>query len=410
MEGQWAFGQPSGGGGATGNPDPSSGATGDFVYGYNLNGDYPNNMPTQYLTSSSMNCSGVTGTTLQFERWLGVESAQYDQAAIQVSAGGSAFSTIWEHNGGSLPGGNWEGVEYDISSLADGEEDVRIRWVMGTTDGSVVYCGWNIDDVRIIGVVPNNDVPGDLNGDGIVDGADMGLLLSAWGTCRGCSADLNGDGMVDGADMGLLLAYWTSGFAREGMSGDRESDEFERSDAVGIDGNMANSTMINDRLLVVAEHDGLIVAESGFTQTADGVLVIEIDGQDPIVDSDLVLVNGEARLHGVLQLRIADERQLPAGIFVVMLAASIEGDFAMIDWNGVARDDVTVCRSGRAIIVQVGPDSSAANSESSAAMPAMAIDLIEALGTTDASHDHDGDGLVTVRDLSLLLRLDTTCQ
>ena len=40
----------------------------------------------------------------------------------------------------------------------------------------------------------------------------------------------------------------------------------------------------------------------------------------------------------------------------------------------------------------------------------MAIDLIEALGTTDASHDHDGDGLVTVRDLSLLLRLDTTCQ
>lgn len=410
VEGQWAFGPPTGGGGATGNPDPSSGATGDFVYGYNLNGDYPNNMPTQYLTSSSMDCSGVTGTTLQFERWLGVESAQYDQAAIQVSAGGSAFSTIWEHNGGSLPGGNWEGVEYDISSLADGEEDVRIRWVMGTTDGSVVYCGWNIDDVRIIGVVPNNDVPGDLNGDGIVDGADMGLLLSAWGTCRGCSADLNGDGMVDGADMGLLLAYWTSGFAREGMSGDRESDEFERSDAVGIDGNMANSTMINDRLLVVAEHDGLIVAESGFTQTADGVLVIEIDGQDPIVDSDLVLVNGEARLHGVLQLRIADERKLPAGIFVVMLAASIDGDFAMIDWNGVARDDVTVCRSGRAIIVQVGSDSSAANSESSVVMPAEAIDLIEALGTTDAAHDLDGDGLVTVRDLSLLLRSDTTCQ
>jgi len=93
-----------------------------------------------------------------------------------------------------------------------------------------------------------------------------------------------------------------------------------------------------------------------------------------------------------------------------MLATSIEGDFAMIDWNGVARDDVTVCRSGRAIIVQVGPDSSAANSESSVVMPAMAIDLIEALGTTDRAHDHDGDGLVTVRDLSLLLRSDITCQ
>ena len=409
VEGQWAFGQPSGSGGATGNPDPSGGATGDFVYGYNLNGDYPNNMSTQYLTSSSMDCSGVTGTTLQFERWLGVESAQYDHAAIQISVGGSAFSTVWEHNGGSLPGGNWEGVEYDISSVADGQEDVRIRWVMGTTDGSVVYCGWNIDDVRIIGVVPNNGVPGDLNGDGIVDGADMGLLLSAWGTCGGCSADLNGDGIVDGADMGLLLAYWTSGFAREGMSGDRESDEFDRSVAAGIDGNIVNSTMINDGLLVVAEHEGLIVTEAGFTQTSDGVLVVEIDGQDPIVNSDLVLVNGEARLNGVLQLRIADELRLPSGIFVVMLAESIDGDFAEIDWSGVARDDVTVCRTARAIIVQVGPVFGGELSESGMTMPNEAISMIDALGSTDESLDLDGDGFVTVRDLGLLLRSGSTC-
>jgi hypothetical protein len=93
-----------------------------------------------------------------------------------------------------------------------------------------------------------------------------------------------------------------------------------------------------------------------------------------------------------------------------MLAESIDGDFAEIDWTGVARDDVTVCRGERAIIVQVGPESRAANAESSVIMPAMAIDLIEALGTTDASHDRDGDGLVTVRDLSLLLRSDITCQ
>ena len=124
-----------------------------------------------------MDCSDVTVTTLQFQRWLGIESANYDRAEIQISIGGSDFSTIWEHDGGSLPGGAWESVEYDISSLADQQSDVRIRWVMGTTDGSVVYCGWNIDDVRIIGVVPNNQVPGDLNGDGVVDGADMGLLL-----------------------------------------------------------------------------------------------------------------------------------------------------------------------------------------------------------------------------------------
>ena len=49
----------------------------------------------------------------------------------------------------------------------------------------------------------------DLDGDGDVDGADLGLLLSAWGPCPGCPADLNGNGVVDGADLGLLLTEWT---------------------------------------------------------------------------------------------------------------------------------------------------------------------------------------------------------
>ena len=51
--------------------------------------------------------------------------------------------------------------------------------------------------------------PGDFNGDGKVDGADLGLLLAVWGPCDGCPEDMNGDGMVDGGDIGLMLANWT---------------------------------------------------------------------------------------------------------------------------------------------------------------------------------------------------------
>ena len=51
--------------------------------------------------------------------------------------------------------------------------------------------------------------PGDFNGDGSVDGADLGLLLAVWGPCDGCPEDMNGDGMVDGGDIGLMLANWT---------------------------------------------------------------------------------------------------------------------------------------------------------------------------------------------------------
>jgi Tol biopolymer transport system component len=52
-------------------------------------------------------------------------------------------------------------------------------------------------------------IVGDLNGDGMVDGADLGALLGSWGPCAGCPADLNGDGSVDGADLGILLGNWT---------------------------------------------------------------------------------------------------------------------------------------------------------------------------------------------------------
>jgi len=50
--------------------------------------------------------------------------------------------------------------------------------------------------------------PWDLDGDGVVDGADLGDLLNQWGPCPGCDADFDGDGVVDGADLGALLNAW----------------------------------------------------------------------------------------------------------------------------------------------------------------------------------------------------------
>jgi hypothetical protein len=51
-------------------------------------------------------------------------------------------------------------------------------------------------------------VPGDLNGDGTVNAADLSILLSNWGGAG--SGDINGDGTVDAADLAALLAAWTS--------------------------------------------------------------------------------------------------------------------------------------------------------------------------------------------------------
>jgi len=67
---------------------------------------------------------------------------------------------------------------------------------------------WFVDVTGTIGGGGPGTCFGDVNGDGIVDGADFGLLLSAWGPCSGCPEDLDGDGAVTGADVGLILSAW----------------------------------------------------------------------------------------------------------------------------------------------------------------------------------------------------------
>ena len=55
-------------------------------------------------------------------------------------------------------------------------------------------------------------VGGDLDGDGDVDHADLGIFLSDWGcTGQDCVGDIDGDGDTDHADLGILLANWGYG-------------------------------------------------------------------------------------------------------------------------------------------------------------------------------------------------------
>jgi len=53
-------------------------------------------------------------------------------------------------------------------------------------------------------------IVGDLDGNGSVDGSDLGILLSSWGPCEKlcCFGDLDGDQQVDGSDLGVLLSNW----------------------------------------------------------------------------------------------------------------------------------------------------------------------------------------------------------
>jgi hypothetical protein len=62
------------------------------------------------------------------------------------------------------------------------------------------------DRVSVIDHVRATPCPADLTGDGFVNGADLGLVLSSWDI--GPGGDLDGDGTTGGSDLGILLSAW----------------------------------------------------------------------------------------------------------------------------------------------------------------------------------------------------------
>lgn len=204
-QGQWAWGVPQGLSG-----DPSSGYTGSNVVGYNLSGSYTNSMSNTYCTTTVFDCSEADQVYFSFYKWLGIESATWDHASIEVSAnGGSSWTTIWQHTGSTTSPSTWSYEEYDLTSQLAGSSTCLIRWNMGPTDSSVVYCGWNIDDVMVqytSECVQDCINDGDVTADGYVTAGDAQLaFLIALGSytpseTEFCSADCNADEDVTAGD------------------------------------------------------------------------------------------------------------------------------------------------------------------------------------------------------------------
>ncbi len=208
-DGLWEFGVPLGGGSYTGDPD--SGYTGTKVYGYNLAGDYANNLAdAEYLTTGAFDCTGLWRTELRYWRWLGIEAAAFDHARIEVSTDGASWTTAWQHLGGAVLDDEWSQQTVSIMTPADDAATVYIRWGLGPTDSTGTAFGWNIDDVELW-AVPQPLPAGDMNCDGVFGYDDINAFVSALigpehyaedePDCNYWNADVNRDGQVSFADI-----------------------------------------------------------------------------------------------------------------------------------------------------------------------------------------------------------------
>lgn len=115
-------------------------------------------------------------------------------------ANGNLSGFAWGENIG------W--VNFDTSSL--GADRARFDFGAGRFRGWAwgENIGWiNLDDATAFVASPP-PCPGDANGDGITNGADLSVLLGQFGTVvtPGSGSDFNADGIVNGADLSVLLS------------------------------------------------------------------------------------------------------------------------------------------------------------------------------------------------------------
>jgi hypothetical protein len=135
---------------------------------------------------------------------------------LEVSNDGTIWTEVWA-NPAVIVDLEWTEVEYDISAIADNEPAVFVRFVMGSTDGGLRYCGWNIDEFRIVALDCESEVHccmppsmGDIDQSGGVDITDISVLidnqfisLAPLGCMEECDIDLSGE--VDITDLSLLI-------------------------------------------------------------------------------------------------------------------------------------------------------------------------------------------------------------
>ena len=223
--------------------EASGGQTG---YGYNGTLNWANTWTTAYNVYSTVNpfaspASAYTaqsnGKLIQYKDTVffnNLNSAAYTEATargvfdaannnVQSAAGASPIVSLTR--GATVTGGTAGQFVQPVISIdpraanaaassvgsapSDGFfEQANYRGAFSTSANWL--CGWTAADAFGLSIAPpggcSSGCPADLNGDGIINGADLSTMLSNWGGSG--ATDLNGDGVTGGADLAVILSGW----------------------------------------------------------------------------------------------------------------------------------------------------------------------------------------------------------
>jgi len=140
----WQRGTPSAG--------PSNAHSGTNVWGTNLGGNY-GSAANAALVSPPISLAGLSSVSLSFAHWYRLER-NFDFGILEIAevASGSTWNELARYTSPASgePVG-WEVPLIDLTAYAGRNVQLRFRL---TSDGSVEYPGWYIDDVIVAGNAP----------------------------------------------------------------------------------------------------------------------------------------------------------------------------------------------------------------------------------------------------------------
>ena len=146
---------------------------------------------TTRLLSPLFDLSGAASATVSYARWYfcsdappaGATPAEVDPFVIEVSGDGGTTWTVLESVTTYPTPNAWARASFSVgSALPQLTSQVRFRFsISDTPDNSITEAG--IDDFNLTVSTCVAPCQGDFDGNDVVNGADLGTLLSKWGAC-----------------------------------------------------------------------------------------------------------------------------------------------------------------------------------------------------------------------------------
>jgi hypothetical protein len=196
---------------------------------------------TKYDADGALQWAHRAGTSLNFVQGLALDAnangdlavsgffggtADFGDAAFgmteQLLSAGSfdAFIATFDSDGGlkcavrAGSGGFNADYAYGVA-INEADAVAACGEFSGTADfGDIILNGGAPDAWFATLPAPASDIPGDLNGDGVVDFTDLNIVLGAFGSTGVpgmTEGDVNGDGVVDFTDLNIVLGNFGAG-------------------------------------------------------------------------------------------------------------------------------------------------------------------------------------------------------